>query len=307
MEREFYVYRYTDDRGEVCYIGKTNCSLKARIDAHKKEASFSGKDFDIDFVKLKNKVETDSVEKLLINYYKPVINIKDKVPFLTEGLTLPDLDWQPISKYYCELAKAPNKRKADLEDVSKRIFLINTLLSGKSQVQIPFLPPVLYLDGEPQHLFEKEAQCDGNVYTLNLKKDAEKFAMEHCLQMYYEAWIPYMQGLTLRESSEKVVLKGELLSEFSDVVEEFERDGFVSEGLGFDECIVLPKSFEDLIPIVLDSLSKQPMEVPTGLLTIWDRRCAENWAKDKDYCFGKIIMALKSAGVICEEELTSYE
>ena len=307
MDREFYVYRYTDKKGKVAYIGKTNCSLKARVDAHKREPAFAGEDWVIDFVKLANKVETDSVEKLLINYYKPRINIKDKVPFLSENANLPELNWQPISAYYFELASAPNRRSVLLKDVSKRVATINALLSGESKVTLPFLPPELCFEGAPVSLFKKDVVAKNGGYELTLKKDSEKFAMDHCLQLYYEAWIPYIQSLSLKPENEELVMKGELLSEFSDLVLEFERDGFISEGLGFDECIILPKECEKIVPIVMSSLNKKPMAVPTGLLTIWDRKCAEKFSKDKDYCFGKIITLLKGAGVICEEELERYE
>lgn len=78
--RDYCVYRYTlVETGEVVYIGKTDASLKARIDAHEREEKFQPYRgaWAIDFVRLANRVETDVVERYLINFYKPVINEKD--------------------------------------------------------------------------------------------------------------------------------------------------------------------------------------------------------------------------------------
>ena len=86
MIRDYCVYRYTlRETGEVIYIGKTDASLKQRIDAHQKEDNFAPYIglWDIDYLELQNNTETDIIEKYLINYYKPILNTKDNVTGFT--------------------------------------------------------------------------------------------------------------------------------------------------------------------------------------------------------------------------------
>ncbi len=123
---EYCVYRYTDQKsGEVVYIGKTDHSLSSRVNAHKKEKAFLGRDCRIDFVRLSNAVETDCVEKLLINYYKPVINCKDKVFGYTEGLSLPELNWISYEEY-----QKPKKRQDEKESLYQQALKDYELLNG---------------------------------------------------------------------------------------------------------------------------------------------------------------------------------
>ena len=107
MIRDYCVYRYTlRETGEVIYIGKTDASLKQRIDAHQKEDNFApylGL-WDIDYLELQNNTETDIIEKYLINYYKPILNTKDNVTgFTNMSITLPD--WKPYAVYEADGAR----------------------------------------------------------------------------------------------------------------------------------------------------------------------------------------------------------
>lgn len=100
-KQEYYVYRYIlNDTQEVIYIGKTDASLKQRIDAHLTEPKFQpylGR-WRVEFIELANSVETDIVEKYLINTLKPVINEKDCVAGVTNmAIELPE--WHPYSEY----------------------------------------------------------------------------------------------------------------------------------------------------------------------------------------------------------------
>lgn len=101
MLRDYCVYRYTlRETGEVIYIGKTDNSLKQRVDAHAKEENFAPYIglWDIDYLELQNNTETDIIEKYLINLYKPILNTKDNVSgFTNMSITLPE--WKPYSVY----------------------------------------------------------------------------------------------------------------------------------------------------------------------------------------------------------------
>lgn len=75
-----YVYKYVND-GEIIYIGKADSGLQRRIDEHAAEDRFRAyPDVEIFCMKLNNAAETTCMEMLLINKYKPVLNIKDKYP-----------------------------------------------------------------------------------------------------------------------------------------------------------------------------------------------------------------------------------
>lgn len=77
---EFYIYKYVKNE-EIIYIGKTNTSLFNRINSHAKEDKFKEhKNAEIYCFQCKNRIETDIYEKYLINKYKPILNIADKLP-----------------------------------------------------------------------------------------------------------------------------------------------------------------------------------------------------------------------------------
>lgn len=192
---EYYVYRYTDKAlKEVVYIGKTDHSLRSRILAHKKEAAFKKFNCDIDFVRLANSVETDSVEKLLINYYKPAINIKDKTKGLTEGLILPLLNWTPYELYQA-------KKKSYQEDYEKAFSLaqmdtelIHTAVDcnrDKNMVRFIGFPHVTgLLRYKDKHLIvlEKELKKTDKGYEAAFKPKSCRFIEEHFYEMLFEAW-----------------------------------------------------------------------------------------------------------------------
>ncbi len=73
-----YVYKYVYN-GEIVYIGKNDTDLISRIKQHEKENKFLPYIFsDIYYITLENKVETRIMETMLINRYKPKLNIADK-------------------------------------------------------------------------------------------------------------------------------------------------------------------------------------------------------------------------------------
>lgn len=114
-KRDYCIYKYVSlQDGSVLYVGKTDSSLKQRIDAHAKEEKFLPYlgNVEIFYFTLSNRVETDIVEKYLINQLKPTLNEKD----MEEGLSLSGLKlpkWEPYSKYESE-------RKKDKEEFKRR-------------------------------------------------------------------------------------------------------------------------------------------------------------------------------------------
>lgn len=75
----YCVYKYVY-QNKIIYIGKTDSSLEARIYGHSKEDKFKPylTDCEIYYIALRNSVETSVIEKILINKYRPILNIADK-------------------------------------------------------------------------------------------------------------------------------------------------------------------------------------------------------------------------------------
>lgn len=153
MREEYAVYKYTcKDSGQVVYVGKTNRSLKQRVDAHKREKPFEAYDCEIEYVNLSNKVETDSVEKILINFYKPVLNEKDKIPLLTESLTIPNLVWIPYQPHKDSfmLAKQIGAQYQETLDIAFSLYPTKKMYTSPVPIQglIPFRYETLCLFGK---------------------------------------------------------------------------------------------------------------------------------------------------------------
>jgi len=93
-----YVYKYVKNN-DILYIGKNDTDLVSRINQHKKERKFLNiNDADIFYVELSNKAETKAVEALLINYYKPPLNIRDKYDSCSLSFDLNTLNWNKYNE-----------------------------------------------------------------------------------------------------------------------------------------------------------------------------------------------------------------
>ncbi len=118
---EYYVYKWVVN-DEIVYIGQTT-RPEVRFLQEKRQNKFKPYlDADIFMTKLANKCEMDALEKLLINKYKPVLNVKDKYEE-SSGLTIDEdkLIWESYNKIEkedadrCELMRAKQKVK-DIEE-----------------------------------------------------------------------------------------------------------------------------------------------------------------------------------------------
>ena len=96
MDRDHGVYKYVYN-GEVIYVGKTNAKngFKKRIACHEKENELFNQS-DIYIYECKNKAETDSLETVLINAYKPMLNKNQVYDYKLEP---PKLNWVPWQDY----------------------------------------------------------------------------------------------------------------------------------------------------------------------------------------------------------------
>lgn len=95
-KREHGVYKYVYN-DQVIYVGKTDAEngFQKRIQGHKKEHELFNKS-KIYIHLCKDKTETDSLETILINAYKPTLN---KAKVYNYEITPPDLEWIPWELY----------------------------------------------------------------------------------------------------------------------------------------------------------------------------------------------------------------
>lgn len=301
--REFYVYKYIDlSTGQIFYIGKTNCSLKARIEAHKKEDSFQKYlDYKIEYTILKNSVETDSVEKVLINYYKPVLNQKDKVEGLTEYVNLPNLIWENYSVYL----ETIHKQKSTILENSIKIaqldmeFLYDCLgcLKDGDTFTSEILHPSgqLWIDEKLISITEPNIKQENNLYIQTLKPGILDLLIQKENRILLDIWMPVIQRSNIPiYVLEKFSLLEDFL-EFTKIEKWFVYEGYcMEEGSNLYE-LKLPIKYKRLLPL----LKKDCLYLwPNQFLMEWGRDDHDRMNELSEEIAKEMIHLLKSIDVI---------
>lgn len=262
MIRDYCVYRYTlRETGEVIYIGKTDASLKQRIDAHQKEDNFAPYIglWDIDYLELQNSTETDIIEKYLINYYKPILNTKDNVTGLSNmSITLPE--WKPYSVYEedkrhtTEILIKQALQKAKLDDE----FICNVLGSNGKPFTLDFYhngqiagmsfskPEVLQSEVVEKDLLHKDIVR--HIYTYDPQNI--EYLEHHFEEIEEKCFHPVA---LLWDFQEKQRQQLDILTEVSQILDDllcFASEGFQIEDYEKDEYIL--ECNPDCIPYIED-------------------------------------------------------
>lgn len=106
------LYKFvTNDTDEIIYIGKTNNNIKSRIADH-----IRGKGLDEKFNAYKDKykiyvsllpnaVETDILERALINKYKPVLNVTDNQYGMSDLIHVDEPEWHEYKEVFPDTTK----------------------------------------------------------------------------------------------------------------------------------------------------------------------------------------------------------
>lgn len=247
-KQEHYVYRYVlNDTQEVIYIGKTDASLKQRIDAHLTEPKFQpylGR-WRVEFIELANNVETDIVEKYLINTLKPVINEKDCVVGLTNmAIELPE--WHPYSEY--EELSINEHATIKIEQAKKECEILLAVANADKDTIILseiFTVP-LYFRGKIIELFKKEVCATEEGYEYTLMSGINKFVKTHLYQICADILIKVTQDVCAfirAKQFDDTNIREEYISavEIAQILQEFKRDRYYSD-LGM--CtLILPKKY----------------------------------------------------------------
>lgn len=234
--KEYCVYRYVEDAtGKVIYVGKTNCSLRARITAHRYEKEFQNAgDFHVEYINLSNSVETDCVEKFLINKWKPVLNTKDNISGISNIISseLNEIDWIPYKEYE-KTYKNPVAVKKLIDDANNKVeFLKSALLYGDDGYFVcPFVDGNLLLpfpDGEKSIIQKNVSPCFGG-YKYILKDGTYKELEKYRYQIEAAVWIPVLLVCPMTDQEEIAFDLINKQMEFGDRIKAFSLSGYEDE------------------------------------------------------------------------------
>ena len=246
IKYEYYVYRYTDKRtGEIVYIGKTNRSLKARVNAHKREEWFAPYDCNIDCVKLSNEVETDSVEKFLINLYKPAINLKDKIPFLTKEISLEGLNWIPYEVYLESLTKSSSRMEMLKKMALTQVDLVDAICEsdGISIIFPSVVSTLPCLEGLLEFADKEVSTFDGG-YKYNLVFGVKEYIEEHYDEILASIWMPVVQISNISDRYAEDFATCDYGFEVLSLLKEFAYNGYQMEEEDERFVVSLAKKYE---------------------------------------------------------------
>ena len=133
---EFYIYKYVY-KNDIIYIGKTNSSLFNRIKEHNKEGRFKQyKNAEIYCFQCKNRIETEIYEKYLINKYKPVLNIADKLPQKLD-IFIEEKEWIKYEKYLSKYKKRNTIKKCEINGIRNVYPVFFTKTNDNILVEVP--------------------------------------------------------------------------------------------------------------------------------------------------------------------------
>lgn len=232
--RDFCVYRYLKQGSQkVMYVGKTNSSLRARVTAHKYEKQFQDNGpYDVEYIELSNKVETDCIEKFLINKWKPLLNEKDKVDGLTDGLSLESLSWIPYSYYNgVDLTERQKRNLIDEANEKTEFLKLSVCAAMNSESNGLFISQKLYTNNlpllsEPQCVVSPYIQKTEMGYIYNLLPQVKEELLLNASQIAASIWLPVFR---ICQMDDKEELEYSLLMEevdLSDRIDEFAKNGF---------------------------------------------------------------------------------
>jgi len=261
--KEHYVYKYQKPGGRIVYIGKTNSSLKARIDAHKTEPQFALHidDCEVYCAKLTNDVEVNSVEALLIQKCAPELN---QVFFRCDqgSSTIDNLDWIPYSEYLASKKTDPQRLGVLKREAQQNEAFIYAVARALSENKHSFIFKNAHPSGKISFPWGEETLTHPYITKTSvgyehLLTPAAHYALECKDLAVYEAWLPYIEGLTLHPSIEKQLSVFDALFDFAETLKAFKDSGFENERTGEKYIIRLPN--EPTVQIYYASLFSNVM------------------------------------------------
>jgi len=234
-QRDYCVYRYVlPNTGQVIYIGKTDTLLRQRIEAHAKEDKFAPYlgQWIVEYIELANRVETDIVEKYLINYWKPILNEKDHAEGLTNmSIKLPK--WIPYEKYEEKwkegnAALVTNAIKTAMLDETLFWAAYDAALSGTYEFVVPILHPtgMIPLPETRSSVTKKEVKRCINGYKQVLLPDAVPRLLQSPNLILTNVWLPVAELWNWKKAEYQGFLQLKKYMNFANTLEEFKKNGF---------------------------------------------------------------------------------
>lgn len=157
-----YVYKYIYN-GEIVYIGKNDTDLITRINQHKSEEKFAPYlSSDIYYMSLNNEHDTDLMETLLINKYKPLLNVAKKSNYEL-GIIFIEPEWKKYRECDFKIITSENKHKKTYNRTSSQSKKkLDSMIKKLSYYQDIHICPIQMIDNK-QHI---ELAYDNNVPVL---------------------------------------------------------------------------------------------------------------------------------------------
>ncbi len=226
--KEHCVYRYRlKSSGQVIYIGKTDASLQARIDAHEREPKFAPYKgaYEIDYIPLANSIETDLAERSLINELKPVIN-EACVERGYSGLKLSLPEWRPYSEYESAGSTKAKEFARAMGDAQAATAFLGEVVAAKNRGEEfvrtrSYFPSLSSGEVASALLFvvSKEASYDGEAFTAKI------LVFDDPLPMLYKIWSPVFKLHSAFRAEEFAQIERDLA--FCEKVREFDENGLL--------------------------------------------------------------------------------
>lgn len=197
---DYCVYRYLSEAdNQILYVGKTNASLKQRIDAHKKEEKFIPylDSCKIEFIYLSNSVETDIIEKYLINQWKPILNEKDNLVGLSPSLFISIPEWKSYKEY-----KIKNKKELEvvyqnelnIAIMNSKFYdcILEAILDNKNTFETDFLHPtgLLKFPTGYKKVTNKNVKYINGKYIQEINQEIIEEFLQNLKQIEAYIWLP---------------------------------------------------------------------------------------------------------------------
>lgn len=204
---EHCIYRYKHcQTGEVFYIGKTDASLRQRIEAHAKEEKFTPylQNLEVEFFRLQNKTETDIAEKYLINRYKPLLNEKDNREGLTDFvLTLPEWESYEVYQERTPERELTKKKLEAVESFQLYQLILKAIMKRDGSVLLPKSKfPFFLYKGQYFPLFQKECRMYPNGIRYFFRRGEQRRLVQHRYSLARELWLPLARANGCTEETE---------------------------------------------------------------------------------------------------------
>lgn len=234
-DREYCVYRYINSStSQIYYVGKTNSSLRARVTAHRYEEKFQNiNNYSVEYISLSNAIETDSVEKFLINKWKPILNTKDKVFGFSSILEseMNSLQWIPYEIYEKRLRNSKTVKNAVKRSNDLVSFFHATLLANGNYFTFPFLiTEAIPIPGTNIYgISEQDVVSCREGYRYKVRHGVRDLIELHKEEIEAELWLPSLNLCKMTDDEELIysILMQQI--EFGDRISLFAKNGYEDE------------------------------------------------------------------------------